>query len=97
VYYVDFYVGQEVEQTVSHTENDELLWTAAGLDLMDKTYRPTEQFASDVWYARETLQAESEYLVNQFGQVAYGEVLKFMGELLAATEGREYGTVEVRW
>lgn len=97
MYYVDFYVGTDVVATVSHTEKDEQLWLAAGLDLMNVTSLPTKQFATDVWYSAEALKGSPDYYVTIYGSETYDSVLHFLDRLYGEAGENLYGTTEVRW
>ncbi len=97
MYYVDFYVGTDVVETINHTERDEPLWLAAGLDLMNLTSRPTEQFAADVWYSLEALKVSPEYYSANYGSETYETVLHFLDRLYEAAGENIFGTTEVRW
>ena len=84
-----------VSAQVKHSEQDEGLWLAAGIDILDQHQKPVEMLMADVWYASEALKVSPEYYESQYGEDRYVRVLHFLDRLYTTCQEHIYDSVEV--
>lgn len=98
--FVDFKRGDDVVASITHSDDDYLMWEAAGLYLDDPHNQWADGLETDLVYALQTLRKDPDYfrLYNNAipGAGTYESVLDFLEKLREACEDFPTATIEVR-
>lgn len=97
MYTVSFECPDETVIEFQHTDTDEPVWMAGGLDLLDYHELPVGALADALTYTLSALRGSPDYYCLTYGESKYNRVLDFLTQLEHVSEEHRDSLVRVDW